>query len=121
VYRTLPNFRGDSKIATWIYAIAVRIALRHKGRRTRTPKPLDFDPVAPRSENPAVARERSERLANALLRLSVEHRAVISLFAVEGLSHKEVAKVLGVPEGTVWSRLHLARKKLASELGDVMS
>jgi RNA polymerase sigma-70 factor (ECF subfamily) len=49
-------------------------------------------------------------------RLSVEHRTVLSLFAVEELSHKEIADILGVPEGTVWSRLNSARKRLLEQL-----
>jgi RNA polymerase sigma-70 factor (ECF subfamily) len=47
---------------------------------------------------------------------STEHRTVLALFSLDGLSHCEVAETLGIPEGTVWSRLHLARKKLAVEL-----
>jgi predicted DNA-binding protein (UPF0251 family) len=42
---------------------------------------------------------------------------VLSLFAVDGLSHREIGEILGVPEGTIWSRLHAARKRLAAELG----
>ena len=53
----------------------------------------------------------------ALASLGAEHRAVLSLFAVEGLRHAEIAEVLGIPEGTVWSRLHIARKLLAAALG----
>jgi RNA polymerase sigma-70 factor (ECF subfamily) len=49
--------------------------------------------------------------------LPAEHRAVLSLFALEGLSHREVADVLGVPEGTIWSRLHAARRRLSELMG----
>ena len=63
-----------------------------------------------------VARDRARRLMMAMDRLSGEHRTVLSLFAVEGLSHKEIAEILGVPEGTVWSRLNAARRRLAGEL-----
>jgi RNA polymerase sigma-70 factor (ECF subfamily) len=48
--------------------------------------------------------------------LSAEHQAVLSLFAVEGLSHRQIAAVLGIPEGTVWYRLHEARKALQLRL-----
>ena len=61
-------------------------------------------------------RERSRQLARALARLSADHRTVLALFSLDGLSHREIAETLGIPEGTVWSRLHLARKKLAAEL-----
>lgn len=70
----------------------------------------------PSGEEDILARDRARRLLVAMGRLSAEHRVVLSLFAVEGLSHREIAAVLGVPEGTVWSRLAGARKRLASEL-----
>ena len=63
--------------------------------------------------------ELGVRIAGAMERLSAEHRVVISLFAVDELPHAQIAEILGVPEGTVWSRLHAARKRLAAELGDV--
>jgi RNA polymerase sigma-70 factor, ECF subfamily len=63
------------------------------------------------------ARLDARRLAAALARLPAEQRAVLSLFALDGLGHREIAEILGVPEGTVWSRLHGARKRLAAELG----
>jgi RNA polymerase sigma-70 factor (ECF subfamily) len=66
--------------------------------------------------DPALRRERGSQVAAALARLSAEHRTVIALFSLDGLSHREIAETLGIPEGTVWSRLHLARKKLAAEL-----
>ena len=46
-----------------------------------------------------------------------ERRAVLSLFALGGLGHREIAGIFGVPEGTVWSRLHAARRQLAGEIG----
>jgi len=52
----------------------------------------------------------------ALDRMSDDHRMVLSLFAVDGLTHDEIAGVLGIPTGTVWSRLHGARKQLAAML-----
>ena len=55
-------------------------------------------------------------MARALSSLSFEHRLVLSLFAVAGLTHAEIAETLGVPEGTVWSRLHHAKRKLCELL-----
>ena len=110
------RFRGECRLFTWIYRIAIRIALRVKASRPQEPKELKVDPAATRQDDPIVAREESERVFSALSRLSADQRVVISLFAIEGLSHKEIATILGVPEGTVWSRLHHARKNLASLL-----
>ena len=55
-------------------------------------------------------------LERALSRLPLEQRSVLALFSIDGLSHKEIAATLGIPEGTVWSRLSNARKRLASEM-----
>jgi RNA polymerase sigma-70 factor (ECF subfamily) len=114
VHHGLPGFRGECLLSTWIYRIALRTALRVRARRPRT-VPLDFEPSREPGD-PALDRERSRQVHEALARLTAEHRAVLALFSLEGLSHREVAATLGVPEGTVWSRLHLARKRLAAEL-----
>src|SRR4051812_30115765 len=119
LHRALPGFRGEAKLSTWVYRIALRTALHVRARRPRDTTSLDAG--SPALEVPdagvapdqlASARQQSARLAQAMEQLSPEHRAVLSLFAVEGLSHAEVAETLGIPLGTVWSRLHLARKKL---------
>jgi RNA polymerase sigma-70 factor (ECF subfamily) len=118
LFRALPGFRGDARLSTWMYRIAVREALRHRAREAaRRTEVMAHEPAAPVAGNPAIVREESEALRRALDRLSAEHRTVLSLFAVDGLSHREIGEILGVPEGTVWSRLHGARKRLAAELG----
>ena len=120
VHQALPHFRGDSRLSTWVYRIALRSAWQ---QRARTPKGredleqgLDVPTAAPAPDDVASARQQARRLHAALQKLSEEHRNVLSLFAVEGLGHQQVAEVLGVAEGTVWSRLHSARKRLAAEL-----
>lgn len=116
LHHGIGRFRGESRLFTWIYRIVIRIALRVKASRPQQSKELRVDSVATTEDDPIVAREVSERVFSALSRLSADHRVVISLSAIEGLSHKEIAAILGVPEGTVWSRLHHARKSLASLL-----
>ena len=114
VDRALPSFRGDANVKTWVHRIAIRIALKLRARRRRTdelgnelPSPTT-DPIAAHADTDAVTR--------ALASLSFEHRLVLSLFAVAGLTHAEIAETLGVPEGTVWSRLHHAKRKLGELL-----
>lgn len=121
VYRGLAAFRGEAKLSTWIYRIALRVALRVKAQRHSKIEPIEHEPPAPTPEDPAIARERREALAAALARLPAEHRSVISLFAMDGIPQKEIAAILGIPEGTVWSRLSSARKKLAAELARFQS
>jgi len=71
------------------------------------------------------ARPLESSFDDARLRAKIRHaqrnpwitpRTVLALFSLDGLSHREIAETLGIPEGTVWSRLHLARKKLTAEL-----
>lgn len=118
VHAGLPRFRGESRISTWVHRIAIRSAIRVRARRRPTADVHEVDPPA-RGPDIVESRELGERIAAAMGRLSAEHRVVISLFAVDELSHAQIAEILGVPEGTVWSRLHAARKRLAAELGDV--
>lgn len=117
--RALPAFRGEAQLSTWAYQIAVRAAVQVRSRRARhTGEALELDAVDPRPglEETVDARQRKALLDRAMTTLSLEHRTVLSLFAVDGLSHQEIARILGIPEGTVWSRLHLARKRLAAAL-----
>ena len=116
VHRGLRLFRGEARASTWVYRIALRAALRVKARR-RPAGPLDPETPGPGGAGALEARADARRVAEAMARLPAEHRAVLALFALEGLRHGEIADVLGVPEGTVWSRLHAARRRLAAELG----
>lgn len=115
-FRGLSKFRGEARISTWLYRIAVREALRQKSRRSANQPRILSEPAAPEEANPAVRREEIEQLHGALAKLSAEHRTVLAMFAVQGLSHGEIAETLKIPTGTVWSRLHKARKQLAGQL-----
>ncbi len=111
VHRALPAFRGEARLSTWVYRIALRAALQVRARQARTP-PAPLESADDGTEASLLARDEARRTLAAMQALPAEHRAVLSLFAVQGLSHREVADVLGVPEGTIWSRLHTARKRL---------
>ena len=117
VHAGLPRFRGESRLSTWVHRIAIRAAIRVRARRRPAADVHAVDPPA-RGPDPVLAGELAERLAAAMDRLPAEHRVVISLFAVDELPHAQIAEILGVPEGTVWSRLHAARKRLAAALGE---
>jgi len=115
VHRALPHFRGDARLTTWIYRIALRAAVRAKGRRPTTAAP-PLEPPGEDGQARLELREQARRLRDAFAKLTAEQRAVLSLFALEGMSHREIADVLGVPEGTIWSRLHHARRRLAEHM-----
>jgi RNA polymerase sigma-70 factor (ECF subfamily) len=115
VHRGLPEFRGASRLTTWIYRIAIRAAFRARARR-QDGEPLDPETPGGGGEGEMASRDEARRVASALARLPAGPRAVLSLFAVDGLSHREIADILGIPEGTVWSRLHAARRMLVESL-----
>jgi RNA polymerase sigma-70 factor (ECF subfamily) len=124
-YRKIKSFQGGSSFYTWLYRIAVNIAIDSQRRQKRNP--LDFretmdglfeeqNEVARDPFSDVHDRELREKLVSAINDLTPEHKAVIILRTVEGLSYKDIGKILGCSEGTVMSRLHYARKKLQQKL-----
>lgn len=114
IYRALPNFRGDARLATWAYRIAVRTCLHDKRKRQRhAAESLESEPLA-KPDQSSEERELAQQFDRAVAALRPAYRAVFSLCCVEGLSQVDVASILGIPEGTVWTRLHRARQELAA-------
>ncbi len=115
----LDDFRGECATSTWVFRIALRCAARRAVRRKHE-VPIEAAGETAAATAPVdeavEARRRLARVRVALQRLPLEQRAVIALSAVEGLPHRLIAETLGIPEGTVGSRLHQARKRLALEL-----
>jgi RNA polymerase sigma-70 factor, ECF subfamily len=115
VINGLDRFRGDARASTWIYRITVRIAGRMLAKqRWRSADPAEVDALtAPDSAEDAAA---LAQLSRAIQRLPLTSRTVLSLVMLQGLSHSEAAEVLGVPVGTIGSRLHNARMQLVGRL-----
>jgi RNA polymerase sigma-70 factor, ECF subfamily len=118
VFCQLPEFRGDASFYTWLYKIVVRLCLnrmRSPGWRYSEPGlDVDFVPVP----STASESERSETrlLVEVLLdRLSPPLRAALVLRELEGLEYEEIALALGVPVGTVRSRLNAARAQFRAQ------
>jgi RNA polymerase sigma-70 factor (ECF subfamily) len=126
VARNLPGFRFRSSLATWIYSVARRRALDflRSGRRRRrrlerlrqlsagapagTPADASTDPL-----EPLLAQERSARLLRAFRSLPAGDRQLVLMRDVEGFALEEIAGMIRTPVGTVKSRLHRARARLA--------
>ncbi|MBI4578565.1 MAG: sigma-70 family RNA polymerase sigma factor [Planctomycetes bacterium] len=113
------RFRGESSLRTWLVQILVRRAgmLRRSAWRRRVRTSLDggqTDHPATEVATPSqtLGTEARLDLATMLECLSPEHRAVIVLREVEGLTYEEMAEALGVPRGTIESRLHRAREAM---------
>ena len=118
VYKGLPLFRGEASLGTWIYRVALRTALRLRACTPRVARAESEAPAAATAnpETALAARDDMRAVQAALDGLPAEQRVVVALFSVEGLRHGEIAAILGIPEGTVWSRLHKGRKALAAAL-----
>lgn len=119
-WHALPSFRGDCSEKTFLLRVAHNRALTFAAKRgapTRATEPIEDhedDVVATTGKNPAMVYERSERasrLLAAVRALSVPHRQVLTL-ALEGLSNKEIADVLGTTENNVGVRANRARAAL---------
>ena len=129
-YQSLASFKGDAEFYTWLYRIAFNTAISLK-RKRKAVVSLDagrdgeggLDPADPHGEiGPGADLERGEEeaiLQAALNRLSVEHRTVLVLKDIDGLKYEEIADVLGVPIGTIRSRIHRARLELKTLLDPV--
>jgi RNA polymerase sigma-70 factor (ECF subfamily) len=126
-YGALDRFEGRSSFYTWLYRIVMNQCLDRR-RRDRSDREVEWnDEVATGLEQggamaataPDVAAERGELrevLGRAIADLPEDARRTIQLREIDGLSYKEIAAALGVPKGTVMSRLHYARRRLQEAL-----
>ena len=122
-FQSLHTFKGDAEFFTWLYRIAFNTAISLK-RKKRAVASLDvsrngehsLEPDDPSEYvRPGAALEKTEEetlLHDALARLSEEHRDVLVMKDIDGLKYEEIAEVMGVPIGTIRSRLHRARLEL---------
>ena len=124
-FENLSSFESRSSFSTWLYRIAANLAIdfrRREGRHTfvRGEEAENEIDRLPNSTGDSFAEfsrgELNQRLRAALHELTPEHRAVILLREVEGLSYDEISDILHCPRGTVMSRLHYARNRLRAIL-----
>lgn len=129
-FQSINRFQGQSSFFTWLYKIAVNTTLSHlRKNRLRTFFSLEKvqeDGTASEilnqltdtsgADRDAYLKELQEKLNEAMQKLSIKHRTVITLFEIDGLSHSEIAQVMDCSEGTVRSRLHYAKQFLQGEL-----
>ena len=132
-YRSLKPYMGKSSFYTWIYSIAVNMTLNHLKKRGRHMK-VSLDDVDTGIENDpnfievtTAARgtlrevnihELQKMMNEAMMKLSEEHRTVVTLYDIQGLQHAEISEIVGVSEGTVRSRLFYAHRQLQNYLED---
>ncbi|MBI2516022.1 MAG: sigma-70 family RNA polymerase sigma factor [Opitutae bacterium] len=129
-FQAINRFHGQSSFFTWLYKIGINTTLSHL-RKSRlrsffSLEKLQEDDTSSQILNQLTdktgvdrdtyLRELQEKLNEAMHKLSIKHRTVITLFEIDGLSHAEIAEVMGCSEGTVRSRLHYAKQFLQGEL-----
>jgi RNA polymerase sigma factor (sigma-70 family) len=131
-YRSISGFRGKSSFYTWIHSIGVNMTinfLKKRGRRFT----LSLDDMDAKVEydkefieltasstpvREAHLSELQKRLNEAMQKLSPDHRAVVTMFDIQGMPHAEIARILGISEGTVRSRLFYAHRQLQNFLSE---
>ncbi len=133
-FQSINRFKGKSSFFTWLYRIALNTSLTYL-RRNKLRRFFSFEKMVDEdhtegfienmtadsdSDKAALMSELQEKLNDAFQKLSVKHRTVITLFEIDGLSHKEVAEIVGASVGTVRSRLHYAKQFLQGELKDYL-
>lgn len=123
VWQSAARFRGEAKVATWVFQIAHNVAVTARQRSARHPASAPL--LAAESVDASAQRDPYSdavitRLVvrDALDKLSEKHREALDLFFRQGFSADEIAAILGIPAGTVRSRVSYARKALRDELSE---
>lgn len=130
-FQSINRFQGQSAFFTWLYRIAVNSAVTHI-RRNKLRTFFSFNKVRHDDDHVAevinrltdktdverevYVNELQEKLNEAMQKLSIPHRTVVTLFEIDGLSHEEIAEIMDCSVGTVRSRLHYAKQLLQAEL-----
>jgi RNA polymerase sigma-70 factor (ECF subfamily) len=129
-YRSIRGFQGKSSFYTWMHTIAVNMTINFLKKRNRR-KTMSLDDVdngilndpdfiaATSNGDPSHSANLGElqiKLNESMMKLSHEHRAVVTMFDIQGMPHADIAKILKISEGTVRSRLFYAHKQLQNYL-----
>ena len=122
VHRRLDTFDRRARVSTWLFGICMRVAANYRRRRRWTHEVLsgggedDRPSALAAADEVLVRREQRELAERALNRLEIAKRATFVMFEIESLSCLEIAELMNVPVGTVYSRLHSARRQLEKNM-----
>ena len=121
VHRRLDSFDGSSKVTTWLFAIALRVAAAfrrkaHVRREQQTDEVPDVADAAFDAEALAARKQARVALESILDGMDPERRATFVMFEIEEIPCERIAVEMGVPIGTVYSRLHKARKEFEASV-----
>jgi RNA polymerase sigma-70 factor, ECF subfamily len=120
-WRTARKYRGEGDVGAWLWGIAIR-RLTDRLRKRAAPRPVpdevlaSLSPVVADAEDQLLVAVEHSTVADALQTLSPELVRVLQATVIDGLSTREAAQLLGIPQGTVKSRLRVAKVKLREQL-----
>jgi RNA polymerase sigma factor (sigma-70 family) len=117
LWKSYDSFRGDAKISTWIYRIALNSCIAHinKEKRSGYRVPIDLELLNKAAEPDAVTEERLTILYAAIKKLGTIEKAIILLF-LEGNSHEEIAAITGFTKTNIGTRIGRIKEKLRSQI-----
>jgi RNA polymerase sigma-70 factor (ECF subfamily) len=126
-FRALPRYRGTSRLSTWIYSLALRRVADYFRSPQRRDVPSGWPgdeafPQSPRAsgvpgpDEQAVRRDEARRVTRAVARIAEPERAVLLAYYLGEMPVAEISRELGIPQGTVKTRLHRGRQALRKEL-----
>jgi RNA polymerase sigma-70 factor (ECF subfamily) len=121
VYRSLPSFRLECKISTWIGRIAYNTCINHL-QKMRTPLYEDhksISNIATEAQQPDIFIEEkdiSTRVQTEINKMDVRYRTILTLYHLNEMSYSEIGEIMNLPEGTVKSYLFRARRQLKERL-----
>ncbi len=117
MWRELPSLRDPDRFESWTYRLVVRFCLAESRRHRRAGiRQIPIDELLPSRADDFAESDLRDQLSRALHDLSLEHRTVVVLHHYAGLPLAEIAEILGIPYGTVGSRLHHATRALRASL-----
>jgi RNA polymerase sigma-70 factor, ECF subfamily len=121
VWKALPKLKNPSTFSTWLYRITWNVATDQRRKYALDPiqpmtakdeENLNLTPSIPQDSSDLIQLHYQDLVAQALKQLSLNHRIILVLHDLEDVSQKEISKILGIPTGTVKSRLFYARNAL---------
>lgn len=130
-YQGLSQFDGRSSLSTWLFRIATNLCIDHKRRQSRRVQTIPYhhdeadeeegdwefpDTAQPSALEQLLTKELQEVVERAIEALSPKLKTVLLLYDVEGLSYEQIAEALGIPTGTVKSRLFAAREQIRKQV-----
>lgn len=125
LYKSLPGFEAKSKFTTWLYRIAVNVSIQFLRKRKFSDKQVEIDPeefegtgLADKTE--FERKETRKTIKQALETINLKKRTVVVLHDIEGRTMEEISEIIGIPLGTVKSRLFHGREDLKKKLEKVL-